>query len=38
MAVEDDTENVARKVLGCAKKTSCVLQRQIITNPLPGYD
>jgi hypothetical protein len=28
MAVEDDLEEIARKELGCAKKTSCVLQLQ----------
>jgi hypothetical protein len=28
MAVEDDWEEMARKELGCAKKTSCVLQLQ----------
>jgi hypothetical protein len=25
MTVEDDSEEMARKELGCAKKTSCVL-------------
>jgi hypothetical protein len=28
MAVEDDWEERARKELGCAKKTPCVLQLQ----------
>jgi hypothetical protein len=40
MAVEYDWEEMARKELGCVKKTSCVQQTGIITvlNPLPGYD
>jgi hypothetical protein len=40
MAVEGDQEEMARKELDCAKKTSCVIGSDSVTviNPLPGYD
>jgi hypothetical protein len=34
----NDWEEMARKELGCAKKTSCVPHWQTVINPLPGYD
>jgi hypothetical protein len=40
MAVEGDWQKMARKELGCAKKTSLVIwcYSETIVNPLPGYD
>jgi hypothetical protein len=40
MAVEGDWEQIARKKLGGAKNTSCVIlsDSETLINPLPGYD
>jgi hypothetical protein len=40
MAVEGDWEEMARKELGCEKKTSCVIwsNNETVINPLSGYD
>jgi hypothetical protein len=40
MAVEGDREEMARKKLGGAKKTSRVIpsNNETVINPLPGYD
>jgi hypothetical protein len=40
MAVEGDWEEITRKELDCAKKTSCVSWNysETVRNPLPGYD
>jgi hypothetical protein len=40
MAVEGDWEEIARKELGGAKKTSCVIwnDSESFIYPLPGYD
>jgi hypothetical protein len=39
-AAECDSEEVARRELGCEKKTSPVISRnsETVINPLPGYD
>jgi hypothetical protein len=40
MAVEGDSEEIARNALDCAKKSSCVIwsNSETVKNPLPGYD
>jgi hypothetical protein len=40
MAVEGDSEEMARNELDCEKKTSCEIlsYSETVTNPLPGYD
>jgi hypothetical protein len=40
MAVEDDWEEMSKKEVGVAKKTSCVIlsDSDTVINPLPDYD
>jgi hypothetical protein len=40
MAVEGDSEEVARNEVDCAKRTSYVIcsYSETVINPLPGYD